>query len=172
MGKPLTRDHEEGPRNAPGRPTSIDRGVNSRNRARTQPPSAAPPPSPGDAARHSRNLDPAAVERVRTRLDKLNELIRVAIADPTAHNIAAVVDTARWARLDVDSALALKGHVADLRDAHWTTLQYSGREGALATFATFIEAPVGSLNLVAMRNLRARLEGLITIARGLAHDVG
>jgi len=116
--------------------------------------------------RHARHVDPEPVARVRARIAKLNETLDAAIAAPTRDAVAAVIDAARWARLDVDTALALKGHVADLRDARWTSLRFSTAPAALATFAAFVDAPTQVLNLVEMRNLRARLEGLLAVARG------
>jgi hypothetical protein len=119
-------------------------------------------------ADHLRTLDPAAVARVLVRLGALNAALRTAIHDPSPGNAAVVVDAARWARLEVDSALALKGHVAGLRDQSWCTLKFTTRSAALATFTAFVDGHRDALDLVEMRNLRARLEGLLTIARGLA----
>lgn len=114
-----------------------------------------------------RSLDPAKIARVHERLARLNKAIARAIANPSSEHIADVIDAARWARLDVDTVLALKGHVPDLRDGHWATLGYTDRRTALATLAAFAEAQTGS-DIVAMRNLRARLDGLLAVARGLA----
>ena len=115
--------------------------------------------------------EPAAVERVRARMAKLIASVHAAIADANRATLGDVIDAARWARFDVDSALALKGHVADLPDAHWTALRYTHREAALATLTAFLETP-RAVSLVSMRNLRARLDGLITVARGLANELG
>lgn len=101
----------------------------------------------------------------------MNDAIRATLADVTTVNVDAVIDAVRWARLDVDSALALKGHVADLRDGHWSTLRYTDRPVAAATFAAFLEAAIPTWDLKALRNLRARLDGMLAVARGLAAEL-
>lgn len=116
--------------------------------------------------RHPREIERDHIERVRARVAKLHESIGAAVEAPTLDTLAAVVDDARWTRLDVDTALALKGHVADLRDAHWTTLQFTTPADALATFESFASAPTSNYALIEMRNLRARVEGLLKVARG------
>ncbi len=128
-------------------------------------------PTPERSGWTSRDLEPAAVERVRGRIDKLGDVVRATLADPSAANVDAVIDRARWARLDVDSALALKGHVADLRDGHWSALRYTDRRAAIETLTAFLETKGRAPDLTAMRNLRARLEGLLAVARGLASDL-
>ena len=149
-------------RNAGARPASIARmGPTTRTR------------SAGPWTR--RVLAAEDVERVRARLVRLFEALHRALDDPgPAHDPAtrracvdAVIDAARWARLDVDGALAFKGHVAELRDADWLRLSPASHDEALAIFRRFLASRTTSWDLVAMRNLRARLEGLLVSARAL-----
>ncbi|MGZ3449447.1 MAG: J domain-containing protein [Polyangiales bacterium] len=119
---------------------------------------------------HSRELEPEAVARVRRRLEILEAAIRSACSDPSPSKIAEVIDAVRWARLDVDTALAMKGHVADLFDEHWARMTFTTRAKAFWVLRQFIGAPIARLDLVGMRNLRARLTGVLAIARGLAES--
>jgi hypothetical protein len=111
-------------------------------------------------------LEPDLVARVSTRLAKLNSAIRSALDAADREAVASVIDRARWARFDVDSALAFKRQVSPLRDAHWSKLRFTNASDALKTLHAFLEASPGSLGLVEMRNLRARLDGLLNVARG------
>jgi hypothetical protein len=114
-----------------------------------------------------RGLDPVDVARVRGRLDHLERALRDAMDDPSRAHLDAVIDAARWTRFDVDGALAFKGHVPDLRDASWRALSPPANvDAACITFERFVSARPTSWDLVAMRNLRARLDGLIATARG------
>jgi curved DNA-binding protein CbpA len=114
----------------------------------------------------SRSVDSREVTRVRERMQKLDRALEIALGEPNEHNVEAVVDAARWARLEVDSALAFKGHVADLRDEAWKRLTYTDRKSALEVFTRFRLMTEATWDLVALRNLRARLDGLLAVARG------
>lgn len=135
-------------------------------RPRAPEPEREAPPRTEHDGRHARELERDHVERVRTRLNRLIETVRTAIAAPSTATLAAVIDDARWTRLDVDTSLALKGHVADLRDAAWRDRSFTTESGALATLEEFAAAPSGKLSLIEMRNLRARLDGLLAVVRG------
>lgn len=115
---------------------------------------------------HSREIEPEALVRVRARLATLMSALRAALARPDRERLGELVDRARWARFDVDVALSLKGHVTDLRDEPWRTLRFSEPREARQTLEAFLEAPVYRLPLVEMRNLRARLDGLIVVTNG------
>ena len=120
----------------------------------------------------SRSLDARHVSRMRMRLACLSEQIHAAITRPNAETLSAVIDAARWARFDVDDALAFKGHVADLRDAHWRELRFETPMSARAVFEAFTAAHVRTLGLVETRNLRALLDGLLNVARGWLAALG
>lgn len=105
---------------------------------------------------------------MRKRLETLDVAIRALLADATAANAAAVTDVARWARLDVDTTLAMKGHVPDLPDEAWAHMKFTGRDHAIETLRQFSSEPITRLDLVGMRNLRARLTGVLAMARGLS----
>jgi hypothetical protein len=131
-------------------------------------PAPAKPAPKTDFEGHTnvRDLDSAAIGRVRKRLDTLDAAIRSALEAPSPQRFATVVDVARWARLDVDTALAMKGHVPNLRDERWARMTYTTRQSALDTLQEFLSQPIARLDLVGMRNLRARLSGVIAVARG------
>lgn len=60
----------------------------------------------------------------------------------------------------------MKGHVPNLRDARWEQLRFTNAGEALATLAAFVDAPSKGFGLVEMRNLRARVDGLLKVSRG------
>jgi hypothetical protein len=117
-----------------------------------------------------RTLEPESVAQVQRRFEVVDAAIRAALAEPTRANLDAVIDAARWARFDVDAALAMKGHVPDLRDEHWATMKFTTPAMALSMLENFVATPLERLDLVAMRNLRARLTGVLAMARGLAES--
>ncbi|GAC1577450.1 MAG: hypothetical protein NVS3B20_25550 [Polyangiales bacterium] len=142
-----------------------------RSRARAnpfQPPPEKPATPKPTTSRyvHFRVLDANHVDRVHARLGRLIATIRAGMAAPSRKTLAAIIDDARWTRLDVDNSLALKGHVADLRDAHWSGLLFTSPLQALEVLEAFVRAPTEGLDLVEMRNLRARLDGVLSVARG------
>jgi hypothetical protein len=137
-------------------------------RSSVGPPAPAPRKVAHDGGHTNiRHLDPEAVARVRTRIEALDAAIRALLSDPNGVDGAAVTDAARWARLDVDTALAMKGHVPDLRDDAWAHMKFTSREHARATLRQFVTEPITRLDLVGMRNLRARLTGVLAMSRGL-----
>ena len=113
-------------------------------------------------------LDARDVDRVRVRMIRLEEALRAALKETTRASVDDVIDAARWTRLEVDAALALKGHVADLGDAAWSRMAPRDRVEALGIFARFLQQRPETWDLVGVRNLRARLDGLLTATRVLA----
>ena len=112
------------------------------------------------------DLDAERVARVRARIEKVNEAIRAALQKPSREAVAAIVDQARWAKLETDTALAFKRQAGTLRDAHWADLKFTSQDAAQKTLEEFASAPTKNANLVDMRNLRARIDGLLNVARG------
>jgi hypothetical protein len=47
-------------------------------------------------------------------------------------------------------------------------MKFTSREHAVATLREFSSEPIARLDLVGLRNLRARLTGVLSMSRGLA----
>ena len=106
---------------------------------------------------------------------RLLAAVDLAVLRSTRQSIDDVVDVARWSRLETDLALGLKGHVDPLRDAEWSSLQYQGPADAARVMIKFrahaAKLDQASLDLVELRNLRARLDGLIAVLSGLLREL-
>jgi curved DNA-binding protein CbpA len=130
-------------------------------------------------ARASENLRRAhrgeiVPQRAADVIDRLRSLLgamdRASNAPIGVKAIDAVLDEARWSRLYVDLALAFQRQVYPLRDDAWCTARYTGEREAWKLLASFRETVVRleamQLDVVELRNLRARLDGLIAVLEG------
>jgi hypothetical protein len=122
-----------------------------------------------------REIEPETRANVHRSILRLLAAIDLAVLSATRQSIDEVVDVARWCRLETDLALGLKGHVDPLRDAGWSSLQYQGPAEAARVIVHFRKIAArldqARLDLVELRNLRARLDGLITVLSGLLHEI-
>ena len=129
----------------------------------------------GGAGVGPREIEPETKANVHRSLLRLLAAIDLAVLRATRPSIEDVVDVARWSRLETDLALGLKGHVDPLRDAAWSSLQYQGPAEAARVMVKFRklagELDQASLDLVELRNLRARLDGLIAVLSGLVREL-
>jgi hypothetical protein len=123
----------------------------------------------------SREIEPEARASVHRSLLRLLAAIDSAVRSSTSASITEVVDRARWCKLETDLALGLKGHVDPLRDAEWSSFLYQGPADAARIIVRFRrlaeELSQARLDLVELRNLRARLEGLIAVLAGLLDEL-
>jgi curved DNA-binding protein CbpA len=115
---------------------------------------------------------PTPLDDVEARLQRLVAAIDRACESPTVtrQKLDAVLDAARWSRLHVDLALAFKPQVHPLRDRAWSMARYTAERDARELVAAFRETvlrlDVSRIDHVELRNLRARLDGLLAVAEG------
>jgi curved DNA-binding protein CbpA len=128
-----------------------------------------------DGRSNSREIDPESRANVHRSLLRLVAAIDLATMHSTAESVAAVIDLGRWCKFETDLALALKGHVDPLRDAGWSSSVYEGPAAAARLIVKFrklaAELDPAGLDLVELRNLRARLEGLIAVLSGFVAEM-
>ncbi len=114
-----------------------------------------------------------ALVDVVIRQENLNRIVGKAgsVAQMDAALLEQLLDAARWTRTHVDLELALQREVGDIRDQSWRELQFTNETAARSALRDFSAAirplPDAGLKLqVELRNLRARLDGLIQLSSG------
>jgi hypothetical protein len=111
-----------------------------------------------------------AIAEVQSRVEQLGSVIDEAVAAPatTIRMVERIVDHARWVRLYVDLELAFKPY-RDVQDAAWSTRRFSTEDQArqfLSEFrATIQDVSAVTAGLTELRNLRARVEGVLNVGQ-------
>jgi hypothetical protein len=111
-----------------------------------------------------------AIAEVHMRIGKLladiDELLQSNATD--IRLIERLVDHARWSKLYIDLELAYQPYW-DVRDAAWATFRFSTEDVArkvLGEFrSTLRDVSAVTAGHVQLRNLRARVEGVLNIAQ-------
>jgi hypothetical protein len=118
------------------------------------------------------------IKELERRLTQLCEAIQQALdaSKVTATALSRVADILRWTRFYVNVSLAFQRQVRPLRDEAWSTARYTTEARARELLAAFREMSKGlsasRFNLVELRNLSARVDGLTTIVDGWRRAVG
>jgi hypothetical protein len=111
-----------------------------------------------------------AIAEVHVRLGKLLASIDELLGTPKAdiRLLERLIDHARWAKLYIDLELAFKPY-RDVRDAEWATRRFSSEAPARQMFEEFrsslSDVSAETDGHVALRNLRARVEGVLNVAQ-------
>jgi hypothetical protein len=112
------------------------------------------------------------LEQLELHLVQLAEAIQHLFAAPTvtATALSRVADLVRWTRFYVNVSLAFARQVHPLRDEAWGAARYSSETAArelLVAFRDTSKALTASrLDVVELRNLSARVEGLGHVVDG------
>jgi hypothetical protein len=111
-----------------------------------------------------------AVADVQARIEQLVAVIDEVTAAPTVKiwPLEKLIDHARWVKLYVDLELAFKPH-RYVEDELWLRRSFTTEDDArqlLVEFrATVSDMAAATSGLVALRNLRARIEGLLHVTQ-------
>lgn len=111
-----------------------------------------------------------AIAEVHVRLGKLLSVVDEILESSTSdiRVIERLVDTARWAKLYIDFELAFKPYHG-VEDAEWATRRFLTEVTArqmLAEFrATLSDVAATTAGVMRLRNLRARVEGVLNVAQ-------
>jgi len=111
-----------------------------------------------------------AIAEVHVRLGKLLGSIDELLGTPKAdiRMLERLIDLARWAKLYIDLELAFKPY-RDVRDAEWATRRFSTETAARQMFeefrSTLSDVAAETAGHVQLRNLRARVEGVLNVAQ-------
>lgn len=111
-----------------------------------------------------------AIAEVHVRIGKLladiDELLQSTVTD--IRLLERLVDHARWSKLYIDLELAYQPYW-DVRDAAWATFEFSTEDVArkvLGEFrSTLRDVSAATTGHVQLRNLRARVEGVLNISQ-------
>jgi hypothetical protein len=115
----------------------------------------------------------SSVDELEKRARRLADCIdAVRSSRVTNEALETLLDAARWTRLHVDFALAFQRQVHPLTDAAWSARRFTTERAAMATIVEFrdrlVPAPASAMDLAGLRNLRARLDGLMAVVDGWA----
>jgi hypothetical protein len=114
-----------------------------------------------------------AIAEVQSRVEQLRVVIDEALKAPEApaipiRMVERIFDHARWLRLYLDLELAYKQY-GDVQDEAWIARRYSTESAArelLSEFrATIDDIPAVTAKLKELRNLRARVEGVLAVTQ-------
>jgi hypothetical protein len=111
-----------------------------------------------------------AIAEVHVRLGKLLAVIDE-ILDSSSADIRVLerlVDSARWAKVYIDFELAFQKY-QEVADAAWATRRFLTEVTARQTLAEFrstlSDVAATTAGVVPLRNLRARVEGVLNVAQ-------
>ncbi|KFE69915.1 hypothetical protein DB31_4957 [Hyalangium minutum] len=111
-----------------------------------------------------------AIAEVHMRLGKLLGSIDEVLGTPKVdiRSIERLIDQARWAKLYIDFELAFKPY-RDVLDADWGTRKFVSETSARQMFEEFRtrlgDVAAETAGHVPLRNLRARVEGVLNVAQ-------
>jgi hypothetical protein len=112
-----------------------------------------------------------AIAEVHVRIGKLLGTIEEILGTPKTdiRMLERLVDHARWAKLYIDLELAFKPYWG-VEDAEWSTRHFVTEPTArlmLEEFrSTLSDVAAATAGHVKLRNLRARVEGVVNVAQG------
>jgi hypothetical protein len=111
-----------------------------------------------------------AIAEVQSRVEQLRAVIDEALEAPATpiRMVERIFDHARWVRLYIDLELAYKPY-RDVQDEAWVARRFSTEDAArqlLSEFrATIGDIPAVTAGLKDLRNLRARVEGVLAVTQ-------
>lgn len=112
-----------------------------------------------------------AIAEVHVRLGKLLSIVDEILESSSSdiRVIERLVDSARWAKLYIDFELAFKPY-REVADADWARRHFKTEGTArqlLAEFrSTLSDVAATTAGVMPLRNLRARVEGVLNVAQG------
>jgi hypothetical protein len=111
-----------------------------------------------------------AIAEVHVRLGKLLSVIDEILESSSIdiRLIERLVDSARWAKLYIDFELAYQKY-REVTDAEWTTRRFltevTARHLLVEFRGTLSDVAAETADVVPLRNLRARVEGVLNVAQ-------
>jgi hypothetical protein len=111
-----------------------------------------------------------AIADVHVRLGKLLSVIDEILESSSidVRLIERLIDSARWAKLYIDLELAYQKY-REVTDAEWTTRRFltevTARQLLVEFRGTLSDVAAATTGVVPLRNLRARVEGVLNVAQ-------